>query len=45
MSPFGGFKRSGLGRENGLTAIRDDLQEKSVWIDVNDEVANPFVMR
>ena len=45
MSPFGGYKRSGIGRESGLTAIRDYLQEKSVWIDVNDEVPNPFVMR
>ncbi|MEI9965917.1 MAG: aldehyde dehydrogenase [Caulobacteraceae bacterium] len=45
MSPFGGYKRSGIGRESGLTAIRDYLQEKSVWIDTNDEVPNPFVMR
>jgi aldehyde dehydrogenase (NAD+) len=45
MSPFGGFKRSGIGRESGLTAIREYLQEKSVWIDINDEVPNPFVMR
>jgi len=45
MSPFGGYKRSGLGRESGLTAIRDYLQEKSVWIDTNEEVPNPFVMR
>ena len=45
MSPFGGYKRSGLGRESGLSAIRDYLQEKSVWIDTNDDVPNPFVMR
>ena len=45
MSPFGGYKRSGLGRESGLSAIRQYLQEKSVWIDTNDEVPNPFVMR
>jgi aldehyde dehydrogenase (NAD+) len=45
MSPFGGYKRSGIGRESGLGAIREYLQEKSVWIDVNDEVPNPFVMR
>ena len=45
MSPFGGFKRSGIGRESGLSAIRAYLQEKSVWIDTNDEVPNPFVMR
>ena len=45
MSPFGGYKRSGLGRESGVSAIRDYLQEKSVWIDTNDDVPNPFVMR
>ncbi len=45
MSPFGGYKQSGLGRESGLTAIREFLQEKSVWIDISNEVPNPFVMR
>jgi aldehyde dehydrogenase (NAD+) len=45
MSPFGGYKRSGLGRESGLTAIREYLQEKSVWIDISGQVPNPFVMR
>jgi len=45
MSPFGGYKRSGIGRESGLNAIREYLQEKSVWIDAIGEVANPFVQR
>ncbi|WP_240320855.1 aldehyde dehydrogenase [Sphingomonas crusticola] len=45
MSPFGGYKRSGVGRENGMSAIRGYLQEKSVWIDLNGEAPNPFVMR
>lgn len=45
LSPFGGYKRSGIGRESGLTAIRDYLQTKSVWIDFSGETANPFVMR
>jgi acyl-CoA reductase-like NAD-dependent aldehyde dehydrogenase len=45
MSPFGGYKRSGIGRESGLGAIREYLQEKSVWIDVSGQVPNPFVMR
>jgi len=45
LSPFGGYKRSGIGRESGLTAIREYLQEKSVWIDTLGEVANPFVQR
>uniref|UniRef100_A0A9E7ZVB8 Aldehyde dehydrogenase n=1 Tax=Bosea sp. NBC_00436 TaxID=2969620 RepID=A0A9E7ZVB8_9HYPH len=45
MSPFGGYKRSGIGRESGLTAIREYLQEKSVWIDISGHVPNPFVQR
>ncbi len=45
MSPFGGFKRSGIGRENGMEAIREYLQTKSVWIDTAGNAPNPFVMR
>jgi aldehyde dehydrogenase (NAD+) len=45
LSPFGGYKRSGIGRESGLTAIREYLQEKSVWIDVSESTPNPFVIR
>ena len=45
LSPFGGYKRSGFGRESGLFAIREYLQEKSVWIDTSGETPNPFVTR
>lgn len=45
MSPFGGYKDSGLGRENGADAIREYLQTKSVWINTGAATANPFVMR
>jgi (Z)-2-((N-methylformamido)methylene)-5-hydroxybutyrolactone dehydrogenase len=45
MSPFGGYKRSGFGRESGLSAIREYLQEKSVWIDTSGETPNPFITR
>jgi len=45
MSPFGGYKRSGIGRESGLDAIREYLQTKSVWIDISESSPNPFVMR
>ncbi len=45
MSPFGGFKQSGIGRENGIEAIYEYLQTKSIWISTADEVPNPFVMR
>jgi acyl-CoA reductase-like NAD-dependent aldehyde dehydrogenase len=45
MSPFGGYKRSGIGRESGAEAIREYLQTNSVWIDIAGNAPNPFVMR
>ena len=46
MMPFGGVKRSGLGRESGIEAIREYLETKAVWISTSDEVpGNPFVLR
>jgi aldehyde dehydrogenase (NAD+) len=45
MAPFGGYKDSGLGRENGIDAIREYLQVKSVWINSGAVTGNPFVMR
>ena len=44
-SPFGGYKRSGIGRESGLEGIKEYMQVKSVWIARETDVANPFVMR
>ncbi|MAR49871.1 MAG: aldehyde dehydrogenase [Paracoccaceae bacterium] len=44
-SPFGGYKRSGEGRESGKEAIKEFLQVKSVWIAQETTTANPFVMR
>ncbi len=45
MSPFGGYKRSGQGRESGKEAIKEFLQTKSVWIAQQTTAANPFIMR
>jgi aldehyde dehydrogenase (NAD+) len=45
MSPFGGYKRSGQGRESGQEAIKEFLQVKSVWIAEQTSPANPFIMR
>ena len=45
MSPFGGYKRSGIGRESGIDAVREYLQTKSVWIDISGNTPNPFVHR
>ncbi len=40
-TPFGGYKKSGLGRENGVEGIREYLQTKAVWISTAEEIANP----
>ena len=45
LSPFGGYKRSGIGRESGQEMIREFLQTKSVWISLATEVPNPFILR
>ena len=45
VSPFGGFKHSGLGKESGQQAIREYMQTKSVWINTAQDVPNPFIMR
>jgi aldehyde dehydrogenase (NAD+) len=45
MAPFGGYKRSGIGRESGQEAINAYLQTKTVWIDMVGKTANPFILR
>jgi aldehyde dehydrogenase (NAD+) len=45
LAPFGGFKNSGIGRENGKEAIREYLEAKSVFVNTKRGVPSPFVMR
>jgi len=46
MMPFGGVKFSGLGRENGIDAMKEFLELKSVCISTATAAPpNPFVMR
>jgi aldehyde dehydrogenase (NAD+) len=45
MSPLGGYKHSGIGRENGIASIQNYMQTKSVMISTAEDVANPFIMR
>ncbi|CAM5675075.1 aldehyde dehydrogenase [Streptomyces purpurascens] len=45
LTPFGGFKDSGVGRENGIGAIASYLEDKSVWINIGAPTGNPFVLR
>ena len=45
MAPFGGYKRSGIGRESGQESIHEFLQTKTVWIETEESTANPFIIR
>lgn len=45
LVPFGGYKQSGLGRENGVNALYDYLQVKSTFISTEETMQNPFVLK
>jgi aldehyde dehydrogenase (NAD+) len=46
MMPFGGMKMSGLGRENGIEAVHEFLETKSVFLSTSDKPpVNPFLQR
>ncbi|SPL88699.1 Aldehyde dehydrogenase [[Actinomadura] parvosata subsp. kistnae] len=42
VAPFGGFKESGIGRENGFHAIEEYTELKTVWIDTGSRITDPF---
>jgi aldehyde dehydrogenase (NAD+) len=42
LSPYGGFKHSGIGKEGGSQVIYDYLREKSVWFNLAPAVRSPF---
>jgi acyl-CoA reductase-like NAD-dependent aldehyde dehydrogenase len=42
--PFGGFKHSGLGRENGIHALDEYLEEKAVWVELTGGTRDPFTL-
>jgi aldehyde dehydrogenase (NAD+) len=44
VAPFGGFKQSGYGRDNGLEAIDGFLQTKTVWLETEGATRDPFVL-
>jgi acyl-CoA reductase-like NAD-dependent aldehyde dehydrogenase len=42
--PFGGFRQSGLGRENGIHAIDEYLEEKAIWVELTGGTRDPFTL-
>src|SRR5207253_3250362 len=41
-SPFGGYKLSGYGRENGMAMVEHLTRLKQVWVDLNDFTMDLF---
>jgi (Z)-2-((N-methylformamido)methylene)-5-hydroxybutyrolactone dehydrogenase len=41
-TPFGGYKMSGLGRENGLESLQEYTEVKSVWVELSSQTRDPF---
>jgi acyl-CoA reductase-like NAD-dependent aldehyde dehydrogenase len=42
--PFGGFGASGLGRENGVDAVNEYTENKSVWVELTGATRDPFTL-
>lgn len=42
--PYGGFRQSGIGRENGLEGLDAYLQTKSVWVELTGASRDPFTL-
>ena len=41
-APFGGYKNSGIGRQDGKEGLDQYLQRKSIFVDISGEVSRPF---
>jgi acyl-CoA reductase-like NAD-dependent aldehyde dehydrogenase len=41
-SPFGGYKESGIGRENGVDTMKEYTEVKSVWVNYGAPIKDPF---
>jgi (Z)-2-((N-methylformamido)methylene)-5-hydroxybutyrolactone dehydrogenase len=44
-APFGGYKKSGIGRERGIDALLEYTQVKNVMIDYSTAARDPFSVR
>ncbi len=43
-APFGGYKHSGIGRENGLDSIGEYTEVKTVWVELSGQTRDPFTV-
>lgn len=43
-APFGGYKQSGSGRENGAAAVEEYLETKTVWVELSGATRDPFTI-
>ena len=43
-APFGGFKHSGMGRENGAEAMKQYTETKTIWVELSGATRDPFRM-
>ncbi|MCW2652751.1 MAG: hypothetical protein JWR32_3727 [Mycobacterium sp.] len=42
--PFGGIGHSGIGRENGIDAVKDFTETKAVWVELSGATRDPFTL-
>jgi acyl-CoA reductase-like NAD-dependent aldehyde dehydrogenase len=42
LMPFGGYKQSGYGRENGMEVMEHYTQTKSIWVDLQEDIPDWF---
>jgi acyl-CoA reductase-like NAD-dependent aldehyde dehydrogenase len=43
-APFGGYKQSGWGRENGMAVLDEYLETKTIWVELSGATRDPFVL-
>jgi aldehyde dehydrogenase (NAD+) len=41
-APFGGYKMSGVGRENSLETVKEYTETKTVWVELTGATRDPF---
>jgi acyl-CoA reductase-like NAD-dependent aldehyde dehydrogenase len=42
--PFGGMGLSGIGRENGIDAVREYTQTRAIWVELTGGTRDPFTL-